>query len=277
MTMNVGILTTGSICPGVNAVICEVTNRERQQGNKVFGYTDGWYGLNHDIRDSLNYEDLTHEAGSVLYTSDESVLDIDLAVRNLGRVDKLYAISDFENFEGSQRVVDDSRHDTNVICIAKSLRKDVSFGFQTVVYEFGDVISRAKAHARTTKRVVYVEIEGPEMARRVASKFSHLVDVVITPDMEENQQFDVEHAYAMNSHAVVVTEAAACTERLFIMGDMKRNFGIESDVFKPGVSCQYVPPCPYDTFLSSKIAGDAVRTSTYKKNFVKLVNEIKFL
>ena len=275
--MNVGILTTGVICPGVNTVITEITHRERLRGNKVHGYPDGWYGLNHDIRDPLVHEDLSYEAGSALYTSDESALDLDFASKHIRKLDKLYTISDFENFEGSRKVVEHFRNDTNVICIAKSLERDVSFGFQTVVNEYKHVIARAKAHAKTTKRVAYVEIDGCEMARRVACTCSHMVDAVITPETPENQQFDVEHAFAMNSHAVVITDTASCTERLFIMGDMKRNFGIESDVFRPGVLCQYVPPCPYDSFLSSKMAREVVDMSTQKRNFVKIVNQIKFL
>jgi midasin (ATPase involved in ribosome maturation) len=61
------------------------------------------------------------------------------------------------------------------------------------------------------------------------------------------------------------------------MEDMKKNFGIESEVFSPGVLCQYVPPCPYDCFLSSKTAREVVEMSTQRRNFVKLVNKINFL
>ena len=265
----VGIVNTGIVCPGTNNVISELTTSERALGNKVHGYLDGWTGLNENYTDDLKYDDLSYEPGSILYTSKDDILDVEKAKSAIGGLDKLYAIVDFENYESVKKITGDTRFDhTNVICIAKSLQHDVSFGFQTAVYGISEYVRLAKIHAKTHKRVVYVEVDGAEMARRVASACSFIVDAVITPETDESHQFDVEHAFAMNTHAVVVCDVASSKERLFIMGDMKLKYGVDSDVIRPGVVPRYMNPCPYDTILSSKIARDAVSFSRHTKNFV---------
>lgn len=267
--MKVGIVNTGIVCPGTNNVISELTINERAMGNKVHGYLDGWNGLNNNYTDELNHNNLSYEPGSILYTSKDDILDIERAKSAISGLDKLYAIVDFENHESVKKITGDTRFaDTNVICIAKSLQHDISFGFQTVVYGVSEYVRLAKIHAKTHKRVVYVEVDGAEMARRVASACSFMVDVVITPETDESHQFDVEHAFAMNSHAVVVCDSTSSRERLFIMGDMKLKYGVDSDVIRPGVIPRYMNPCPYDTILSGKIARDAVSFSRHARNFV---------
>jgi 6-phosphofructokinase len=44
--MNIGVLTAGGVCPGVNNVVRSIVIRERNQGNKVIGFSDGFRGLN---------------------------------------------------------------------------------------------------------------------------------------------------------------------------------------------------------------------------------------
>jgi 6-phosphofructokinase len=267
--MNVGIVNTGIVCPGTNNVISEITKFERRSGNRVHGYTDGWVGLNHNYRDELRYEDLSYEPGSILYTSKDDTLDLEMAKPVLWDLDKLYAIVDHDNCGGALKIIQDFRfHRTNVVCVGKSLTHDVSFGFQTVVHGISDYVHSAKIHAKTSKCVVYVEVSGSEMARRVASACAHIVDAVITPETDESHQFDVENAFAINSHAVVVCDVACSRERLFIMGDMKLKYGVDSEILRPGVTSRYLSPCPYDNILSGKIARDAVDFSRHKRNFM---------
>jgi len=267
--MNVGIVNTGVVCPGTNNVISEITKAERRVGNRVHGYMDGWVGLNHNYRDELRFDDLSYEPGSILYTSKDDALDLEMAKPVLWELDKLYAIVDHDNHESAKKITGDFRfHRTNVVCIAKSLTHDVSFGFQTVVHGLSDYVHASKIHAKTNKCVVYVEVSGSEMARRVASACAHVVDAVITPETTESHQFDVEHAFAINTHAVVVCDVACSRERLFIMGDMKLKYDVDSEVFRPGVIPRYLAPCPYDSILSGKIARDAVDFSRHKRNFM---------
>ena len=42
--MNIGILTAGGVCPGVNTLIRSITLREKNQGNRVYGFSDGFRG-----------------------------------------------------------------------------------------------------------------------------------------------------------------------------------------------------------------------------------------
>ncbi|MDQ3757464.1 MAG: 6-phosphofructokinase, partial [Actinomycetota bacterium] len=44
--MRVGVLTGGGDCPGLNAVIRAVVRKgERQFGDEIVGFTDGWRGV----------------------------------------------------------------------------------------------------------------------------------------------------------------------------------------------------------------------------------------
>ena len=43
--MNIGILTGGGDCPGLNAVIRAVVRKSIGYGHKVFGIKRGWKGL----------------------------------------------------------------------------------------------------------------------------------------------------------------------------------------------------------------------------------------
>ena len=53
--MNIGILTGGGDCPGLNAVIRAVVRKaEKHYGTTVFGFHDGWKGILDE-----RYEELT--------------------------------------------------------------------------------------------------------------------------------------------------------------------------------------------------------------------------
>ena len=55
--MNIGILTGGGDCPGLNAVIRAVVRKsERVYGDTIFGFHDGWKGILEE-----RYEELTIE------------------------------------------------------------------------------------------------------------------------------------------------------------------------------------------------------------------------
>src|SRR3972149_5161575 len=70
--MNIGILTGGGYCPGLNSVIRAVVRKTSQLGHHVIGIRDGWKGLL-----ELNYTELNkgsasgilHLGGTILGTS----------------------------------------------------------------------------------------------------------------------------------------------------------------------------------------------------------------
>jgi len=48
--MNVGILTAGGVCPGVNNIIHTLTRLENSRDNRVIGFNEGFRGLNNNIQ-----------------------------------------------------------------------------------------------------------------------------------------------------------------------------------------------------------------------------------
>ena len=71
--MRVGILTGGGDCPGLNAVIrAVVTKGERQYGDEVVGFRNGWAGvMEGDVMplSAERCEDILPLGGTILGTS----------------------------------------------------------------------------------------------------------------------------------------------------------------------------------------------------------------
>ena len=71
--MNVGILTAGGVCPGVNNIIHTLTRLENSRDNRVIGFNEGFRGLNNNIRTELSRKKIEEGAGSILRVSCEPV------------------------------------------------------------------------------------------------------------------------------------------------------------------------------------------------------------
>ena len=118
--MNIGILTAGGVCPGVNTIIRSITLRERNQGNVVHGFSDGFRGLNQNIKTYFNQEHIDDGPGTLLKTSYDFV-DVERAIKNLSGYDRLYCICGNESMKSARDLALDDRVDTNIIGIAKTV------------------------------------------------------------------------------------------------------------------------------------------------------------
>ena len=76
--MNIGILTGGGDCPGLNAVIRAVTRKAQNNGHRVIGYYDAWRGFldNDCVELSIdNVRGLLPRGGTILGTTRGSPFD----------------------------------------------------------------------------------------------------------------------------------------------------------------------------------------------------------
>ncbi len=71
--MNIGILTAGGVCPGVNTLIRSINLREKNQGNRVYGFLSGFKGLNENTSRFFEEKTIHDGPGTILKTSYDSV------------------------------------------------------------------------------------------------------------------------------------------------------------------------------------------------------------
>src|SRR6056300_1478879 len=194
--MNVGIITPGKICPGVNTCINQIALREKHRHSKVWGIVEGWKGLNYGFMEEFLVCDSHSQPGTIIHTSREP-LQLKYAKKHVEKFDVLYCIGDRDVQIQAKNLMTLDVH-TNIVGVT-------GFGFQSEVQEIMQYIKKAHVLAHSAHAVVFLEIADKtgEWLRYTAMS-SPEVDVVITTDCEENYLFDVQHEFAMNGHCVVL-------------------------------------------------------------------------
>ena len=113
--MRVGVLTGGGDCPGLNAVIRAVVRKgERQYGDRLVGFRDGWKGVIDSVTMPLDVErcrGILPRGGTILGTSRTNPYKVDEGVSRVLKtldaeaVDALVAIGGEDTLESHDRVM----------------------------------------------------------------------------------------------------------------------------------------------------------------------------
>src|SRR5205085_1183730 len=141
----VGILTGGGDCPGLNAVIRAVTRRSLDRGYEVVGIREGWRGLVDGRFTGLGRREISGilpRGGTILGTSRTNPYKVDGGVdrvlRNFGRqgLDALVAIGGEDTLGVAAKL--HAEHELPVVGVPKTIDNDLSatdytFGFDTAV------------------------------------------------------------------------------------------------------------------------------------------------
>jgi 6-phosphofructokinase len=267
--MNVGIVTPGQIYPGVNVAVSEITVRESRSGNRVFGFFEGWRGLNYDLKEEIPFNSLRHDGGSILSTSPD-LLDISQAEYSLRHLDKLYCIGDGRTQNGAANIA--TTTDVNTVGLLTSVDKDIGFGFNTLVREYVQKVKCAHTSAFATHTVFFVEVPSDDVARRVAM-ISPFVDVVITTDSYEDYLFDVQNAFAVEGKAVVVVTKHSPINKIIdvLHSDDVSTVFIPFDKLTMGAE-----PCMYDTVLAKRMVVESYNVCKTKHNFCKTATGVVY-
>jgi 6-phosphofructokinase len=267
--MNIGILTAGGVCPGVNTLIRSITLREKNQGNKVYGFSDGFRGLNENINEYFEQKYLEDGPGTILRTSYDYV-DVDKAVKTLADYDRLYCICGNESMKSARDLALDDRVDTNIIGIAKTVFNDIhgleSIGFQTAVQELARYIDCAFIEATCTNSIVFLEAPGrhnSKLAVYAGLARSSKITSVITPDTEDDYRRTIEYGYANNGYAVVVVSEMCDYEHLLT------DLSVKAKVIMPGYLIRDVEPCIYDSILGERMIHEAFDHAQIHRDFIK--------
>ena len=171
--MNIGILTGGGDCPGLNAVIRAVVRKaEKHYGTTVFGFHDGWKGILEE-----RYEELTIErmrgtlprGGTILGTTRDHPYMIDNGTEIVKdvcarlNIDAVIVIGGEGTLSCALEIQEDNV--LNVVGVPKTIDNDIgatemTFGFSTAVDIATKAIDRLHTTAESHDRVMVVEVMG---------------------------------------------------------------------------------------------------------------------
>jgi 6-phosphofructokinase 1 len=272
--MNVGILTAGGVCPGVNNIIHTLARLENSKDNRIIGFNEGFRGLNNNIRVQLSRGKIEEGAGSILRVSCDPV-DIDKVVENMDDLDRLYCICGNESMKSASLIALDERIDTNIIGIAKTIFDDIpgmeSIGFQTAVQEFARYIDYAYTEATTTNSIVFVEAPGHRITglstNATYARYSKVTDVINQQTINKISMHQIKNNYEIQGYAVVVV-AETC-EYQDVVDFIQEEVDTEIKVMNPGFVIRDAEPCAYDTILSVKVAKEAFENAQMYRNFIQ--------
>jgi 6-phosphofructokinase len=173
----IGILTSGGDCPGLNAAIRAIGKSASNQGMQVIGFRDGFRGLmeNRSIRlDNGKLSGILTQGGTILGTSRDKPhrmpmggkeIDMtDVIVENYHKnhLDALVCLGGGGTQKNAYRLVE---RGLNVITLPKTIDNDVSgtditFGFDTALGIAVEAVDRLHSTADSHHRIIIVEIMG---------------------------------------------------------------------------------------------------------------------
>ena len=225
-----GVLTGGGDCPGLNPVIRAVTRRALQSGITVVGIRNGWKGLIEADTVPLTLQSVSgilHRGGTILGTSRTNLYkqpaDHDRAVANLKRLglDALIAIGGEDTLGVATKL---AKEGVRVVGVPKTIDNDLSatdftFGFDTAVNIAMEAIDRLHTTAESHHRIMVAEVMGRH-AGWIATYagIAGGADVILIP--EEPVDIDAvcdtikkRHARGKDFSIIVVAEGAQLKDK----------------------------------------------------------------
>ena len=167
-----GILTGGGDCPGLNAVIRAVVRRADAAGWDVVAVREGWRGLVEPIFEDLGPQQVSGilpRGGTIIGTSRTNPFKLEGGVERVlqnfrdRELDALVAIGGEDTLGVAARL--HAEHELPVVGVPKTIDNDLSgtdytFGFDTAVSIATEAIDRLHTTAESHNRVMVVEVMG---------------------------------------------------------------------------------------------------------------------
>lgn len=169
--MNIGILTGGGDCPGLNAVIRAIVRKSLQFGWECRGIQNGWKGLMELDTLPLDMESVSgilQKGGTILGTSRTNPYKVENGEKAVFEnakklnLDALVAIGGEDTLGVAAKL---AKSGFKVVGVPKTIDNDLSgtdytFGFDTAVNIAMEAIDRIHTTAESHHRVMIVEVMG---------------------------------------------------------------------------------------------------------------------
>ncbi len=228
--MNVGVLTGGGDCPGLNAVIRAAVRTISNAGGRTLGLLEGWRGAidgNSIELTTKSTEDIISRGGTILgssrtnpYKHPEDVKKLIESFDRLG-IEALIAIGGDDSLSVASRLYID--HQLPVIGVPKTIDNDlnstdVTFGFDTSVNIVMEAVDRLRTTAESHRRVMVIETMGRHAGwiayfSGIATAADYILVPEIKVDLERMCKLLKERRAAGKPYGiVVVSEGATLSE-----------------------------------------------------------------
>ena len=220
----VGILTGGGDCPGLNAVIRAVSRRSLGRDWEVVGIREGWRGLVDGIFEPLGPREISGllpRGGTILGTTRTNPYKVDGGVDRVranfesASLDALVAIGGEDTLGVAARLY--AEHGFPVVGVPKTIDNDLgstdyTFGFDTAVWVATEAIDRLHTTAESHNRVMVVEVMGRHTGWiAVMSGIAGGADMILIPEQpvtveDACEEIKRRHARGKDFSIVVVSE-----------------------------------------------------------------------
>ncbi len=308
--MNVGVLTGGGDCPGLNAVIRGVVRKaEKHYGDRVIGFHDGWRGVLDNEFTELSIEacrGILPRGGTIIGTSRiqpfmyDDGMDRVRATMEANDLEAIIVIGGEGTLSAALAVYNEG---VPIVGVPKTIDNDIggterTFGFDTAVAIATDAIDRLHTTAESHDRVMICEVMGRHVGHIATwSGIAGGATMTLIPE----HPFDIEAVCASlvrrhdsNRYAsvVVVAEGAKPIEgtielpkeeideyghiRLGGIGhligrEIEARTGLETRVTTLGHVQRGGTPTPFDRVLSTRF-GVAAIDAVHDKKFGHMVS-----
>jgi 6-phosphofructokinase 1 len=194
--VQVGVLTGGGDCPGLNAVIRAVGRRVMDRGHELVGVREGWKGLVEGLFEPLGSREISGllpRGGTIIGTTRTNPYKVDGGVERVldhfaaAGLEALVAIGGEDTLGVAARLHEEQGF--HVVGVPKTIDNDLSatdytFGFDTAVWIATEAIDRLHTTAESHNRVMVVEVMGRHTGWiAVMSGIAGGADVILIPEL----------------------------------------------------------------------------------------------
>jgi 6-phosphofructokinase 1 len=224
--MNVGLLTGGGDCPGLNAVIRAIVQQVANAGGTCVGIIEGWRGLVRNMTMPLTVadtNDIIARGGTILGASRTNPFKNPEDVEHLRtnfealRLDVIVAIGGDDTLVVANRL--HKQYGMPMIGIPKTIDNDLivtdfTFGFDTAVNIVTEAVDRLRTTSESHRRIMVVETMGRNAGWIACfSGIAVAADYIMVPEIPINLDHCVEvlrrrRAEGKKYGIVVVAEGA---------------------------------------------------------------------
>src|SRR5436190_1740302 len=235
MTKNIGILTSGGDCPGLNAAIRGIGKAAQGAfGMQVLGFRDGFRGLMENRSVVLDRETLSGiltVGGTILGTSRDKPYRMMIGGKEMDATDAIIANYEKHHLDvlvclgggGTQKnALYLKEKGLNVITLPKTIdndvaKTDVTFGFDTALGIATEAIDRLHSTAHSHHRIVVVEIMGHRAGwLTLGAGIAGGADVILIPeipyDIEKVERAIRERSRTGRSFSIVAVAEGAVSK-----------------------------------------------------------------